>query len=470
MRRYLKSIIAAVAFFSFSAVLFANSGPVFWQGYPSSEVMAVAEDSTISVEGENLTFDFSGSEASGYSVNGKVTAVYEMVNPTAEQQSVQMAFPFVGTIDRLSFEDIAVTADNRVLPYVVYPGAVADSHGNPMAETKGISFSFADIVGGITNAPYEAANFKENETGRLYKIDVEPAGDKEINFAVDFTFDNNRTRIITKNFDRYERDGEKTRIAAWCREPKQFEICVLGETIDFGTNAYLDGELAEETDLYTCRVTTEEIELKTYLMNYAGMDTGLKNSGRLSAPALYNMYAEVLDRCFTLNAGYSSEYDLMAHRNFERLLTLVYTVEFPPESKKEVSVRYKASGTMDRRETSEPIYSYDYILNPAENWGGFKDLSVKIIPPEEAPYIVRSNIDLVREESGVYTAFLESLPEKDFSFALYEKEEITFLDKVAGSLYSSFGYLYPIVVGFVILLAVIFAAVAAVFIKRRRKL
>jgi len=470
MRRCLRPITAAVAVFSLSAVLFANSGPVFWQGYPSSEVMSVAEGSPIRVESENLTFDFSGSEAAGYSVDGKVTAVYEMVNPTAEQQSVQMAFPFVGTLAGLSSEDIAVAADNRILPYVAYPGAVADGHGNPTADTKDISFNFADIVGGITNAPYEALNFKENEIGRLYKLDVEPSEDKEINFAVDFTFDNNRTKIITKNFDRYERDGGKTRIAAWCREPKQFEICVLGEAIDFGTNAYLDGELAEETDLYTCKVTTEEIELKTYIMDYAGMDRGLKNSGRLSVPALYNLYAGVLDRCFTLNAGYSSEYDLMEQRNFERLLTLVYTVEFPPESKREVSVRYKASGTMDRRETSEPIYSYDYILNPAQNWGGFKNLSVKIIPPEETPYIVRSSVDLVREESGIYTAFLESLPEEDLSFALYEKEEITFLDKVAGNLYSSFGYLYPIVVGFVALLAVIFAVAAAVFIRRRRKL
>ncbi|HWR60318.1 MAG TPA: hypothetical protein VN580_01825 [Clostridia bacterium] len=467
MRRYPKAVIAVVAVFSLSVALFANSGPVFWPGYPSSEVMSVAGNCPIRVEGENLTFDFSGIETTGYSVDGRVTAAYEMVNPTAEQQSVQMAFPFVGTLARLPSEDIAVTADGRALPYVVYPGTVVDGYGNPTVETKEISLNFADIVGGITNVPYEAANFKENETGRLYKLNIEPAGDKDINFAVDFTFDNNRTKIITKNFDRYERDGEKTRIAAWCHEPKQFEIYVIGEAIDFGTDAYLDGELAEKTDLYTCKVTTEEIELKTYLMSYAGMDTSLKNGGRLSVLALYNLYAGILDRCFELNSGYSSDYDLMDQRNYERLLTLVYTVEFPPEGKKEVSVRYNASGTMDRRETSEPIYSYDYILNPAQNWGGFKNLSVRIIPPEQAPYIVRSSIDLVREESGVYTAFLESLPEEDFSFALYEKGEITFLDRVAGSLYSSFGYLYPVVVGFVILLAAIFAAV---YVRRRRKL
>ncbi|HYE84697.1 MAG TPA: hypothetical protein VEG39_21350 [Clostridia bacterium] len=62
---------------------------------------------------------------------------------------------------------------------------------------------------------------------------------------------------------------------------------------------------------------------------------------------LYNLHAASLDKCFTLNESYVSEHDLMAQEDYERIITLVYTVEFPPGSEKAVSVSYRASGTMD---------------------------------------------------------------------------------------------------------------------------
>ena len=47
------------------------------------------------------------------------------------------------------------------------------------------------------------------------------------------------------------------------------------------------------------------------------------------------------------------------------------------------------------------------------------------ILPKEAPYIVKSSVDLVRGENKVYTATLPALPEEDLSFTLSADKKIT---------------------------------------------
>ena len=467
---FIKKLIVNITFialvFSFVTAVFANSGPVFWQGYPSSDIMLIEDSSTISVENENLVFDFSDSDNSSHTISGKVTATYEMFNPTNELQSVHMAFPFVGRLDNLKPDDIVITSDDNVLTYDMYIGNVVNSYGNPLQEDKEANFDFANIVSTITDNLYTAKHFTENEKGKLYIIEVKPTTDQRINFAVDFNFDYEKTKVLTKGFNRYERDDVKTKIAAWCYEPEILEIYVLGEDIDLEINAYIDGELKEKTDLFTHRISTREVEVRPYLMEYIKNNTNGKISGMISDNQLYNLYAKSLDEYFIKNMGFSSEHDIMAQENYERILTLIYYVEFPQNSSKEVSVSYRTSGTMDKTETVKPLYSFDYILNPAKNWSDFKNLNIKIITPEEAPYIVKSNIELSKGENKVYTATLTDLPEDDLSFTLYIDEKITLLDKVGGNLQRSFGYFTPLVIGAIALL-IIGVIIMAVVHKRK---
>jgi hypothetical protein len=467
MKRLMTGIVFTVAVFFLSAVVFANSGPVFWQGYPSSDIMSVDRDSPIKVEKENLVFDFSDSDYSAYTVSGRVTATYQMVNPTNEPQSVQMAFPFAGAIDRFTSGDIVITAGDSVLPFYLYAGDVVDSYLNPRQEDKKVSYDFAGIVNTITDQPYKADNFKENEKGRLYIIKVKPTTDQRINFAVDFTFDHEKTKVLTKGFNRYEREEQKVRIAAWCYKPQVLEILVLGQDIDLELNAYTDGELSQKTLFFTHQITAQEVELKPYLMESMKKNTNAQNNNMISDIQLYNLYAASLDKCFTQNMGFGSEYDLTAQENYQRILTLVYTVEFPPNSPKEVSVSYKTSGTMDKTKTTKPLYTFDYILNAAQNWSGFKNLNIEIIPPQEAPYITESSIELTKGENGVYTAALADLPGEDLSFTLYANEKITLLDKVGGSLQGSFGYFTPIVIGAALLLIIGVTIMAAICRRKR---
>ena len=461
------SILFSVIIFSFVSESFANSGPVFWKGYPSSDIMAVEEHTPIVVENESLIFDFSDNDNSSHTISGKVTATYEMLNPTNELQSVQMAFPLVGRLDSLKPNDIVITADNSVIDYDIYIGDVVNSHGNSFEEDKEASFDFENIVNAITENVYIAKHFTENQKGKLYTIEVKPTTDQRINFAIDFNFDYEKTKVLTKGFNRYELDGVKTKIAAWCYEPEILEIFVIGEDIDLKINAYTDGELKEKTDLFTYYISTQEVEVRPYLMQYIKNQTNGNNSGMISDTQLYNLYAKSLDEYFKQNMGYSSEHDLMAQENYERILTLVYTIEFSENNQKDVSVSYRASGTMDKTETVDPLYSFDYILNPAKNWNGFKNLDIKIITPEKAPYIVKSSIELAKDENKVYTANLEDLPGEDLSFTLYANEKITLVDKVGGNLQKRFGYFTPLVIGAIVLLVI--GVIIVVAVGKRKK-
>jgi hypothetical protein len=114
---------------------------------------------------------------------------------------------------------------------------------------------------------------------------------------------------------------------------------------------------------------------------------------------------------------------------------------------------------MDNTKTAKPLYSFDYILNPSKSWRDFKNLNIEIIPPKEAPYIVKSSVDLVRGKNKAYTAALPTLPEEDLSFSLYADKKITRRDKTAGILQDRFGYFTTLVIGAIIPLIGIIIAV-----------
>lgn len=168
-----KSIVfSLIMILSFPAFVFANSGPTYWEGLPSSQILSIEQNTPITVEKEELVFDFSVNDDpdagdlydGGYTIGGKVTASYQMHNPSNESLSVQMAFPYIGTLSNLSAEDILITADGETLPYEIFVGD----------EVQGFSFDFAEIVSSITYETYKAENFKEDETGKLYTITVTP--------------------------------------------------------------------------------------------------------------------------------------------------------------------------------------------------------------------------------------------------------------------------------------------------------
>lgn len=464
MKKLVKGLIITFIISSFSLV-FANSGPVYWQGYPSSDIMTVDKNSPIEVKSENLTFDFSDGNNDSYSVTANVTAEYEMTNPTNETQFVQMAFPFIERLNNINYDNIKITVDGKEIAYAVYIDKLVNSYRNSFEENNKENFNFDEIVSSISNDMYDAKSFTADEIGKLYYFEIKPTTDMGIDFTVDFTYDQEKSNILIKNFNSFSRDNGKVRVAIGCYEPQIAEIYVLGDDIDLNITGYTIGSSKEETDLFTYEISEKEVDVKTYLLDNL-KSYSYTNFEHISDNQLYNLYASALDKNFINNLGFCSDYDIFAESGYERIITLVYTVEFLPDSDQKVSVSYRTKGTMDKRNTTSPQYLYDYILNPAKNWNSFNNLNIKIITPQEAPYIIDSSIEL-NKEGNIYTAILDNLPEEDLSFTLYSKEKVTLFDKVEGQVNRSFGYFAPIVIGIFVIFIVIISIIIARKLKQR---
>lgn len=441
------NVIIVFLISSFSLV-FANSGPTYWQGYPSSDIMAIDKNSPISVEGEHLTFNFSHENLDYYSIEAKVTAEYIMNNPTNETQLVQMAFPFVGRLNNINYDELKITADGKELPYDIYLGNPVKSNINSDDKEKE-NFDFDKIAKSISNDLYTADKFSADETGKLYYIEMEPTADEMVDFTVEFVYNHEKTNVLIKNFNGFSRDENgNVRISSDFNEPQTAEIFILGEDIDFNVKGYTIGSSKVETNKFNYEIIEKGVDVKTYVLDYVKNRYGA-NVQHISDIQLYNIYAATLDKYFEQNLGFCSEDDIFAESYMERIITLVYDVEFFPSSVRNVSVTYNTRGTMNKRNTVKPQYSFDYILNPAKNWSSFNNLNIKIITPQAAPYIIDSSIEFTKEEGNIYTAKFEKLPEEDLSFTLYTNEKITLMDRINGRISRSFGYFAPIVIGII---------------------
>lgn len=455
MRKHNLYILTLILIFSFTTVANANSGPTYWRGYPSMEVLSVDDNSSIIVENEELIFDFSKEEYldyHDYSLSGLVTARYTMSNPTDKAQTVQMAFPFISPMDDFNPNDIIVSSDALTIPYEIYIGEEyrgKSRNDDTFADDK---LEFKNIVGSISDKVYSPKHYDLGEVGTLYTYDVKAQGDG-VRIAIDYTIDREKTKLISKGFSGMymdRADGNEESITSWVYENVTLEVFLLGEEIELNLNGYSDGKLEHKTDKYSYELKTEEITISDYISKEveAGKGQFVFNE-YLAENQLFNLSAKNLDEMIEKNVVNLNSDDLFYVRIFDRIFVLLYDVEFPPHSTKNIEVSYLARGTMDRVETKEPLYKFDYLLNPASYWRNFKDLSIEVIPPNEHPYILESSIELIRNKDGIYTGDFETLPNEDLSFTLYSKEEITFMDKVAGKIHR-YSYILPGFIGLVV--------------------
>lgn len=438
MNSFVKSvtILMLIGFCLVSKVAYANSGPTYWHSSPSSEIIAIDENCPIEIKSEKLLFNFADESKKDFAPRAEVTASYEMLNPTEQDLIVQMAFPFVTSLQNYSDANVLIKVDNKAVPFELYLGERVSNHGHASQQEKGSHQDFAQILKTITKQPYQGQLFSWDELGKLYTFKVKPTTEQGINFAIDFEFEPAKTRVLAKGFNRFEREGQEVRVAAWCYKPEVLELFVLGEDVDFNIVGYSDGELQEKSDLFSSEELRREESVKDYVTKYIEQRnsplTGAENN------QLYNLYGAALDEIFIDYGGFGTIEDLDAINFAERVFTLVFTTEFTAHAKHNVSVSYQASGTMDRTKTVNPVYTYTYLLNPAQNWSKFENLTIEIRTPEEAPFILDSNIDFGQKSDKHYIAKIEALPDSDLFFSLYKDEKISFMDSISSTLRNNY--------------------------------
>lgn len=443
---------------SLTTIAHANSGPTYWRGSPSLDILAIDENSPIEVKSEELVFDFSKDEyinRGSYNITGLVTATYKMSNPTDNNENVKMAFPFVSTNSNFNLEEIKIKADGSDIPFEVYIGDILDKGGRQTDDAQEDKIDFDTIVSSISNKVYSPKYFDLDEVGILYTYEVKAIGEDNIKVAIEYNkYDYEKTKVISKGFNGYQENNNEVKITSWISDNGTLEVFLLGEEIDLNISGFTNGELDQETDRYSYELIKKELSIRDYMINQVEIyEDYVQYKNYLAENQQFNFYAKTLDEMIGNNVVNLWMDELFLSDSRDRIFVLLYDVEFLPHSLKDISVNYFATSTMDTRKTKEPLHSFEYLLNPAGNWADFNDLNIEIIPPQEHPYIIDSSVKLVRYEDGIYTGNFESLPKEDLSFTLYSKEEITFMDKVERKIYGfrfALPFITSITAGFLI--------------------
>jgi hypothetical protein len=434
MRKNNIFIITLIILIPFVNLVYANSGPIYWEGHPSLEILSIEENSPIIVENEDLIFDFSKDEyleQGDHSISGLVTATYRMSNQTNNNQTVQMAFPIISSLSHFNLKDIAIKVDNENVPFDIYIGDEVRSIGNKKDNQENDRLNFKQIVKSINKEVYTPLHYNLNEVGKLYTYDVSTTSENNVNFVIDFTYNYEKTKIISKGFNGYRGNNNEVKITAWIDDNETLEVYVIGEDIDLNISGFADDKLSQKTNDYSYEVKEESISIGDYLKksinNYEDL---VRYNDYLTDNQLFNLFSKELDEIIGHDVSYFwiDDFYSLAYEN--RIFVFVYETSFPKQSKRDVSVSYLMGGTMDKTSTYDPLYTFEYLLNPAEKWADFNNLNIKIKPPKDHPYIVDSSIDLSRNEEGNYVGNFKFLPDKDLSFTLYSKEKITYIDKI----------------------------------------
>lgn len=117
MKRF---IAISVIFFVLSVMAVpvnANSVQVYRAGNSGTSICTVDKNTPITVESEELTFDFRDSV---WSRNGIVTASYEMNNISDSDTASTMAFALIDSINSFNSNTVCITANNDEIEYDVH--------------------------------------------------------------------------------------------------------------------------------------------------------------------------------------------------------------------------------------------------------------------------------------------------------------------------------------------------------------
>ncbi len=466
MKKLLISILT-VAFLSIMTVpVCANSAPSYWEAYPYSEILAIDKSSPITVNKEYLIYDFSRVEVEPENFSrtptAQVTAEYEMSNPTSQSMSVQMAFPLVSSLAKLDISNIKIKVDDVSIPFEIYPSI--DEVNESGSSENGFRYDGFDISRG--EVEYPGPNV--NREGTLYRCSVQTDEEEPLNLEACFNADSQKTRLIGKNFNSVSyTEGESTCLGARFQKDngREPEILILGE--DSGLTFKVMTEDGKEADpkRYHLKISSDTVDIETYLLHEVDKSFG-DVVEEIDDKQLMSIYMSQIWQQ-GLDTGYTFLEDVLSSIQMERVITLIYEVDFPADSTRIVRVGYQTDGTMDGRETKTPKYSYTYLLSPAKNWAAFGELNIKIITPKEAPFIINSSINFENNGQYLYSATLDGLPDSELDFTLYKNAKVSFLDKAQKSV-QSLNYIVFFLWPFIFIAALAIAVIAVIILRLRR--
>ncbi len=455
----------------------ANSAPPYWEGASGMGAILAGDRCPVEVEKEHLSFtlgtfptDMLGGDAETFkNYCGGFTAEYTFFNPTDGPVDLTLVFP-LGTLpeyypygeelDRASL-GYKIKKDGEDVPYTLRHTI----NGQP---DRGGTF---DLEEGLSRLYGDRKDFYRDDLPvTVYNYRIEAAS-REIdfdytNFAFSFGASAERTRVFCSESCNYSVKNGKAKLTHsfdCVREsPLNFSVYVLGEDIsDTETCVFRyerGGAVIDESASITLE-SREETVFSDFVLSFKGESDMLNGDWE-------NAFIDAIESEKYLRTCCSSFEPQELERPEAFMQWFEYSLSLPAGGRVVNTVSAPIYPTVDEAH-SQSLFSYRYLLSPAQKWGKFGQLTIDVDTPY---YLSDSSLDFEQREGG-YTLTRENLPLGELTFTLSEQERI-----LSGDLNLSFNNdgNVPLIVAIVTLSFVVAGAAVVIVVlsvqsKKRKK-
>ena len=426
-------------FFTILITLFLSSGalaaigPSSIVGQPYTNLFLIEENTPIALLSENITFDYQSppdeNNPHGIYLDGKVSATYKIANTSDVEQTVHMGIAFVNSAADMQRE-LSIQVDGAETDYIPYFGDGLTGYSYLMGKSiPEADYDYSAIAEMARNGGYQPKRSLREE-GVLYTFYAESEID-EIDFSVTLNYDPDKTTVIVgSDFERCEygpggaqiMNITRTRIKDSHR--RQGEIYVLGEQFDFQVDAYTNREKTEKTDAYKWRVEQKDMCLGIYL--FGGENKYSYKKEKYEGNVYFDTYMMWnLDMMALQYDGYIPQHDIYHENNQE--LAAVITVTFPPNSKKEITVKHGTFTSMDRTHTADPlmpVFTEKFLFTSPNNWQSVGNINVTVHTHGGSPYIVSASPAFKDTRNHGYNIIFDTMPTEDLTYSMHAEPRV----------------------------------------------
>lgn len=399
----------------------ANSAQTWWEGVDGSGVIVADETSPIVVEKELLTFDLQEFPKEDYDASedisqyqGAVTAEYTFYNPSEYTVTAKLLFPFgiqpsyAGSLG--SMEDC----------YGVYVDGEAVPCNLRHSLTNGYDqFSLDKDLGKLSDDYVEGAWVRQDTPVRKYTFQVEGTDAQQgSSVTAAFAVDGKEKDcwIYSPDICSYSGYDDGTEEASvWAWDGKTIAIYVIGQWDDSFPEwkFHADGNMAEETDGKMTEVSVEELTFRDFALSQWREGSGVSEM---------DWYNAMVTACEEM----ASENGIMLSfwrygMDLTRYLMGWYEYEITLEPGQHITNAVTAPMYPDIDQSYEPaVYTYHYLLSPAQTWSQFGKLEIQINTPY---HMSDESISGFQQTETGYRLVQGGLPEGELTFSLCQEEE-----------------------------------------------
>lgn len=390
--------------------LCANSAIRYYQGKSASGTFPLSEN-PLKVTHESLCFDID--DFPDLYVEFKedyhafYTAEYTIENPSDITVSADLAFPIGPLPDYVpeNYRDhfgksSRILVDGKEIPYTLRY-SYDPYHSLSYRETLDLlsdqmiedDFFRADLP--VTKLSYQIrGNETDGKTVKNFQFLLQNSDTSEYLMSYYNGLNNTDLGQMEVRIDAERKDS--------------FTFYLLGEAESIPECILLD---ADDKEIGRLSPETEKTNMKDFLLKDAA---GYPD---ISETDLYNIYLSSLMTQAEHQEPILQMQGLGQDYLANSFLWYTYSLEVPAHTTVVHSVTAPIFPDIDFNYTM-PVYQYEYLLSPANGWGSFKDLDIRI---QSSRYLLETSFgEATKEEDGTYTLHLEQLPQEELTFKISE--------------------------------------------------